>query len=189
MKPDLPIPLGRLRPVTVDDLDDIVALLHDKQVRRYLCDDTILPRQTVEAIIERSIASDADGLGLWVIDSQEKDGTSGTVGIAGLEPVSEAADVAPAMSGGIEPTIALSPKCWGRGLAGQALAALIGHARQSLGLSRLVATVDEPNTPSHRMMARCGFKEIGRAPGPANDLMLYELALTELDVSNRSPEH
>lgn len=173
MKRCLPLSRGQLRPARADDLDGLVTLLHDSQVRRYLCDDTLLPRETVAEMLARSEQLDADGLGLWVIEH------GGFAGIAGLEPVSAEAGAAPAMAGGIEPIIALAPGHWGQGLAGAALDALVLHARNTLGLSRLVAAVDQPNARSHRLMQRCGFTVMGTTPGPAHELVLYELTLAD----------
>ena len=54
MKPVLPVPNGRLRPSRESDLDDLTRLLRDPQVRRYLCDDIDLPRETVAEMLTRS---------------------------------------------------------------------------------------------------------------------------------------
>ena len=168
MKPCLSLPRGRLRPATADDLDGLVRLLHDRGVRRYLCDDTVLPRETVAEMLAHSEQLESRGLGLWVIEHMR----DGFAGIAGLQPVSTEAGAAPAMAGGVEPLIALDPKYWGQGLAGKALNALILYARGSLGLSRLVAAVDRPNARSHRLMRRCGFTAMGSIPRPAHELVL-----------------
>ena len=179
MKPCLSLPGGRLRPVTAGDLDDLVRLLRDEEVRRYLCDNTVLARETVAEMLASSARLDAGGLGLWVIAHR----SGHFAGIAGLEPVSAEAGAAPAMAGGIEPIVALHPQYWGEGLAGDALNALILHARGALGLSRLVAAVDRPNARSHRLMKRCGFTVMGSTPGPANELVLYELPLGNDEAS------
>ena len=174
MKPSLSMPRGRLRPARADTLDDLVRLLHDEAVRRYLCDDIVLPRAAVAAMLARSEHLESRGLGLWVIGPRH----GGFAGIAGLQPVSAEAAAAPVMAGGVEPLIALDPTHWGHGLAGEALDALIQYARGSLGLSRLVAAVDRPNARSHRLMQRQGFTATGRAPGPTDDeLVLYTLPL------------
>ena len=175
MKPCLSIPGGRLRPATADDLDRLVKLLHEEEVRRYLCDDTVLPRETIAAMLARSDRLDTQGLGLWAIE----DTRAGFAGVAGLEPVSDEAGASPTMAGGVEPIIALGPGYWGRGLAAAALGGLVRYARGPLGLSRLVAAVDAPNVRSHRLMLRCGFAVVDRAPGPAHELELYELRLGE----------
>ena len=174
MKPCLSLPRGRLRPAVADDLDGLVRLLHDEAVRRYLCDDIVLPRETVAAMLAHSEQMESQGLGLWVIEHMGER----FAGIAGLQPVS----AAPAMAGGIEFIIALNPEYWGQSLAGEALGALILYARDSLGLSRLVGAVDQPNARSHRLMQRCGFAALGRTPGPANELVLYELPLGQAEA-------
>jgi len=181
MKPCLSLPEGRLRPATAGDLDGLVRLLHDAAVRRYLCDDSILPRETVAAMLEQSAQLDSRGLGLWVIEQAGET----FAGVAGLQPVPDEAGTAPALAGGVEPVIALRPECWGQSLAGAALEALIHHARVSLGLPRLVAAVDRPNARSHRLMQRCGFTAMGKAAGPANELVLYALPLGDAAAPQR----
>lgn len=175
MKPDIPIPSGRLRPATAEDLDGVVKLLHDEHVRRYLCDDVLLPREAVTAMLVRSDRLNTQGLGLWILER----GREGFAGIAGLEPVSAEVGTSAGMAGGVEPIIALRPDCWGQGLASAGLAAVVRYARDTLGLLRLVAAVDQPNARSHRLLERCGFAVIGTAPGPAHDLILYELPFHE----------
>ena len=175
MKPDLELYPGRFRPATPDDLETLISILHDRQVRRYLCDDTALPRETVADLLVQSDQLDRRGLGLWMIEL----GDDGVVGVAGLEPVSEDLEDVPHMEGGIEPLIALSPDHWGRGLASQAMNALIRYAERTLGLSQLVAAVDQPNDRSLQLMERCGFEPVGRTPGPANELVLYRRRLIE----------
>ncbi len=181
MKPCLSMPRGRLRPASANDLDGFARLMHDEQVRRYLCDDNVLPRATLAAMLANSKQLDSRGLGLWVVESMR----DCFAGITGLQPVSMQASAAPAMVGGVEPIIALNPEHWGQGLAGEALDAMILYARGSLGLSRLVAAVDQPNARSQSLMRRCGFTAMGGAPGPAKELVLYELPLGE--ASQGSP--
>ncbi len=162
-----------MRRATADDLDKIETILHNDDVRLYLCDNTILPRETIDGMLTRSEQLAAKGLGLWIIEQ-----ASGTIiGVAGLEPVSAEIDANPVMAGGIEPIIAISRENWGRGLASEAMTALIHYACNSLQLSELVAAVDEPNTRSHRLMESCGFVPVGRTNGPANELILYRLQL------------
>ena len=146
----------------------------------------LLPRDTVAEMLARSDGLDADGLGLWIVE-QKGDGSAG---IVGLEPVSAMGSVWPLMAGGmvggIEQIIALAPRFIGRGLATKALEAVIGHARQTLSLERLVAAVDEPNARSHRLMARAGFQVMGRAAGPVHALVLYAKTLAEPPALVRS---
>ncbi|CAD6003559.1 Acetyltransferase [Agreia sp. COWG] len=52
----------------------------------------------------------------------------------------------------------------GRGLASAALAAVVSHCRDELGLHRLEASVLAHNAASRRVLARAGFDSIGLAP-------------------------
>jgi RimJ/RimL family protein N-acetyltransferase len=58
--------------------------------------------------------------------------------------------------------------------AAEALDTVLAHAFGSLRLSRLVALVDEPNTRSHALMERTGFRMIGVGTGPRYTLRAYE---------------
>ncbi|MCY6381386.1 GNAT family N-acetyltransferase [Hoeflea prorocentri] len=176
MKTKLPIPSGTLRPTLSGDAGNILGLLQEKNVRRFLCDDKVLTRAEVADIVTEGERLDAKGMGYWVIEHAQK----GFAGIVGLTPVSAEASVSPKMTNGVEPTIAVLPDMCGRGLASEAMDAIIDYARSTLGLSRLVAAVDKPNTRSHRLMLRSGFSQKGTAPGPAHLLVLYECDLQSL---------
>jgi RimJ/RimL family protein N-acetyltransferase len=166
-----------LRPATEADQDVLWLLLTDRQVRRYLCDNRILSRGEVEAILADSMAQWPAGMGLWLLRGHDEN----VVGCIGLYPVS--ADIlahAPHLAGEIEPMIALVPDCWGLGLAAEALAAAVAYAFDSLGLERLVAVVDEPNERSHRLMRRVGFTPTGTtATGPCYPLRTWRMARSD----------
>jgi ribosomal-protein-alanine N-acetyltransferase len=162
----------RLAPVTTADTESLADLLAEPDVRRYLCDDEILPRETVVALIERSMALAASGLGLWSV------ATDNDLWIAcvGLLPVSEAAlSARPDFVGEVEPIIALATRVWGRGYAAEALSTAAAYGIGTLSLPRLVALVDEPNVRSHALLRRVGFNEIGTGPGPRHRLHAYEI--------------
>lgn len=57
----------------------------------------------------------------------------------------------------------LHPGHWGRGLAHEALSAVIPHNFASLPIDRIKADVDPRNGASLRLLARLGFVETGRA--------------------------
>jgi [ribosomal protein S5]-alanine N-acetyltransferase len=174
MLPILATPRLALCPATEADLDALWRLLTDPQVRRYLCDDRVLARAEVQAMLAEDIELEAAGLGLWLL----RDRAEQFVGCVGLHPVSsEIVAHAPDLAGEIEPTIALAPDHWGRGLAAEGLTAVVTYAFKTLGLERLVAVVDEPNTRSHPLMLRVGFTPTGTtATGPCYPLRTWRLA-------------
>jgi len=159
----------RLTPATEADLDPLCALLWRPEVRRYLCDDIVFPREQIAGGLARSVANWGDGLGHWTI----RDRAGVRLGFVELKHAP--AEIAAELAGQVEPGIALAPEYWGRGFAAEALRAAILHAFGTLRLPRLVGTVDEPNLDSHRLMARVGFVRTGQAPGPAYPQVIYRL--------------
>ncbi|MFM1815208.1 MAG: hypothetical protein RLZ98_1903 [Pseudomonadota bacterium] len=175
MKPVFAAAFGSLRPAVMADTDALVELLHDPDVRRYLCDDVLVPRSFVEEKLEASLALDAEGLGLWILD---KPG-AGMIGIAGLQPASWKAPHLALPEPAIEILIALFPAHWGRGIASSAVRTLIDYAASGCCLSRIVAAADAPNERSHRLLSRSGFRVLGTTPGPAHENLVYDLTLAE----------
>jgi RimJ/RimL family protein N-acetyltransferase len=175
-----------LRAASAADLDALWHLLTDPQVRRYLCDDRILTRAEVQTILAQDIAHGPAGMGLWLLH----DDSTRVVGCVGLHPVPpDIVAHAPDLAGEVEPTIALAPDHWGRGLAAEALAAAVAYAFATLGLERLVAVVDEPNERSHRLMLRICFTATGTtATGPCHPLRIWRLARSTFQPASAPPQ-
>jgi RimJ/RimL family protein N-acetyltransferase len=160
-----------LRPATAADLDALHRLLTDPQVRRYLCDGQVFPREQVAGMLADAAALAPRGLGWWSI---ERAGSA--IGLLALQPVSAAAlPHVPHLAGEVEPTVALAPAHWHRGYAVEALGAAVRHAFGTLGLPRLVAMTDAPNAASQAMLARSGFVKTGETTGPAWPQWTYRL--------------
>lgn len=76
----------------------------------------------------------------------------------------------------------LHPDCWGRGLATEALSAILDHVFAAHDLGAVTADVDPRNQASLRLLARLGFEETGRAActyevaGEASDSVYLALA-------------
>lgn len=175
MLPVLATPRLALRPVADCDLDAVWRLLTDADVRRYLCDDKLFDRATVAGIIADCMAHAPAGMGMWVA---LHDG--GFAGIVALKPViPDMVDCAPHLRGEVEPTIALSPELWGKGLAGEALGAVLRHGFETLDFPRIAAVCDVPNLASARMLGRAGFRGTGEYPG-----VYYRILTWMLDRPN-----
>lgn len=143
-----------LRPVELGDGDALHAVFTEPGVRQYLFDDILLTREDtrkhVEAVCDH---------GAWVICL---DGV--IVGLTALRPV----------GGDRELMIAVSERCWGRGVAFEAARAAMRHGFEVLKLDRILAAVDLPNERSHRLMARLGFVANGETEGPKYRARTYE---------------
>ncbi len=146
-EPRIRTPRLELHPCGFDDLDALHALWTDPDVRRWLWDDVVIPRERVAQVIEESVGSfDAHGFGIWVL---RQPGEDRPIGFAGLRFV-EGSDE-------IELLYGLAPTRWGTGFATEASRALLDHAFRELALERIAGRVDTPNRESVRVLERLGM--------------------------------
>jgi len=160
------IETGRLTlsPAAAGDLDALLELWREPEVRRYLWNDRELSREKAAGILDGAIAASEHGAGLWTVRVGDDDALAGCVG---LRPTEQPA---------IEPLAAFHPRHWGRGYATEALGALLDHAFGTLGLAWLSAIVAEPDTGSARLLERLGFRRTEMAMGQKHLLIAYALA-------------
>jgi len=137
----------RLRPLAPEDADALHALWTDPKVRRWLWDDDVIPRETVDTVIADGVASfAAHGYGHWTIADAA---TGEFVGFCGLRRVGD--------TGEVELLYALAPTFWGKGYATEAAQAVLAHGFDRVGLGRIVAQTDVPNAASVRVLERLGM--------------------------------
>ena len=75
----------------------------------------------------------------------------------------------------------LRPDCWGRGLASEAVAAVIAHGFGGLRLTRLAAAVQSANRAAARVLEKNGFvcvekRTVAIASGTLRDCAFYRLS-------------
>jgi ribosomal-protein-alanine N-acetyltransferase len=154
-----------LRPVAPGDGDALHALFTEPGVRQYLFDDILLTRADSQKHLEAALAHDA-----WTV---EVDGL--IVGFTSLRPVGDDREL----------TIAVSERCWGRGVAFEAAQAALRHGFEVLKLDRILAGVDLPNERSHRLMTRLGFVPTGETHGPKYRARTYEVSAAAWSTSSK----
>ncbi len=162
---ELRTPRLLLSPIGPEEEEAFFSFLNEPQVRRYLCDDLPVPRELVQAHIAQSQRSFREwGFGLFSIFLVEEPGTF--IGFTGLGHIDDSEDV--------EVWYALSPECWGRGLATEAAEAMLRFGFEQLGLRELWAGADLDNAASFRVMERLGMTRVGeRLVGPRRMRALY----------------
>lgn len=99
------------------------------------------------------------GFGVWAV---ERSDTGAFIGCIGLHPIAEPLP----HSGEFEVMWRLHPDHWLRGYGAEGAAAVLAHARQSLGLPRIWAMTAERNVPSRALMAHLGMKPEGAFEHP-----------------------
>lgn len=133
--------------MTDDDLDDMAALLGDPHVMRHYP----RPRSRAEAldwIRWNQGLYEREGYGLWVVRLRATGEFAGDCGLTPQE-VDGLVDV--------ELGFHVRAKWQRRGLATEAAVACREHARQVLGVRRLIAIIAPENKPSQRVAEKAGL--------------------------------
>lgn len=140
----------RLRPLAADDLDHMVELDADPEVRRHVDQPEAPTREAVERTMPRRLArfGAGDEPVFWAAESKE-DGAF--LGWFHLRPVPEHA-------GWLDLGYRLRREAWGRGYATEGAAALVERAFTRLGAERVVAHALEANAASRRVLEKAGLR-------------------------------
>jgi RimJ/RimL family protein N-acetyltransferase len=154
------------RPIGVDDVDAFHALVRDDHVRRYMMDGNLFPREWSEGHVHKSQALFASrGVGLWLAHDKR---TQELIGFCGFLVLPEVHDVP-------ELVYALPGRFTGRGLATEMARAVIAEARRHAGFDEILASVDDVNVASLRVLQKLGFEPTGTQPGAFGTMRLMHL--------------
>lgn len=138
------------------DLPQVFAVYSDPQAMRFVGDgQPLTPEQAREwmDVTARNYAT--RGYGMFALEDRASGAVVGFCGI--VHP-----------GGQPEPEVkyAFLQQAWGRGLATEAVAALLAHAHRAFGLERVIATVAEGNAGSQRVMDKVGARLVQRRDRP-----------------------
>ena len=162
------------RPVTAAGLDDFHRLVQDDHVRRYLMDGELLPREWTEQRVRDSIALfERCGVGLWLAHQRE---TGDVVGFCGFLDI-------PSVHPQPQLVYAMFERYTGQGCATEMARASIAEARRHSGFSTVVASVDEANGASVRVLEKLGFRRASRRLGAFGDVLVLVLEASCVDVN------
>lgn len=165
----------QLRAIRPDDLKVVYAGLSDREVTRYY-DVHLATLEEARTQMQWFSRNERNGTGRWwaICDQRNPRDYSPMIGACGInadEPANGAAEIG----------YWLLPSYWGQGLASEAVAALVEHARTLGTLSTLLARVDRPNTGSSKILMRLGFTEEDAADvadkALDDDEVMYKLVL------------
>jgi ribosomal-protein-alanine N-acetyltransferase len=165
----------RLRPLALDDVDDLHRIMTDPDVRRYLWDDRAMTREEAQSVIRDSVGSFATrGFGLWMVIQVGSGALLGFCGLrcAGDPPEVDAPEGDPPE---VELLYCLVPSHWGRGLATEAARAALRYGFEENGIERIVAGADAANEASVRVMERAGMTFQKRATSGQRELVYFAI--------------
>lgn len=107
------------------------------------------------------------GYGYWSFVDRESGTFLGNGGLASFERG------IPELAGYPEAGWAFVPEAWGRGLATEATAAILGWADEVLGRPEIRCIIDPGNAASQRVAAKLGFEAMGEVDFPPGKTGLY----------------
>jgi ribosomal-protein-alanine N-acetyltransferase len=163
-------PRMRLRPISPEDVDALHALWTDPDVRRYLWDDRIIPRETVEEIVAQSLATfESEGYGFFALELQDQAGD--LIGFCGHRR----ADV----EGQIELLYGIHPTYWGEGLVAEAAHEVLRFGFESCDFDQVIAATDTPNQQSVRVLQKLGMTFECRREFHGLDTVFYSMTRSE----------
>ena len=139
-----------LRQFTPDDIDNLLVLDSDVEVRRYLDMPTPPTRENIaEHILPRFIAyyTQYEGYGFWAAIEKT---SHAFLGWFHFRPAAEDRE-------GVELGYRLQRLAWGKGYATEGAQALIRKGFLELGVRRVVATALAANIASIRVMEKAGL--------------------------------
>jgi RimJ/RimL family protein N-acetyltransferase len=184
-----PITTARLtiRPFTPDDTAAFAARRSDPEVARYQNWTAPYPVETAEGIVTELVAMDGPEKGEWWM-AIVADRTSGQVFGDLAFHLSEDGNTA-------EVGYSFAPEHWGHGYAVEALDALIDHAFDTLGVTRIFGMLHPDNPASAMVMERCGFVFEGHTrssfwlDGEVSDDWIYGLLREDRQKWRDRPRH
>jgi RimJ/RimL family protein N-acetyltransferase len=152
----------RIRPLRVEDLEDLYAIYSDPRVERWIGPHS---REAVRVELGFHVAHQAEhGWSLWGLEALD---TGRFVGDCGIQPLALAG---PEVELGYD----LHPEIWGRGLATEAAQAVVQLAFGPLAIDRLVAAVKPHHLASRHVLEKVGLTPAGEREVYGEPMLMYE---------------
>lgn len=166
-----------LRPFRLDDAAAVAAYATREAFWRYLQLEPQTPAMSAEYVAKRVSGGQPDADGHWTFAAETRAGGEmiGAFRIGARSPRNRSGDLG----------YGLHPDWWGRGLATEAVHAMLSFGFATLGLHRVFATADVSNERSWRVMERVGMRREGVLRGDKlvrgewRDSVLYAILAEE----------
>lgn len=150
-----------LREFDADDAPFVLELLNSRGFVEGIADRGVRTIEAAQAYIEERIVGGyrQHGFGMWAVLVK---GEAEPVGMAGLvkRDVLEHPDVG----------YAFLERAWGRGYAQEAAAGVLRYARETLGLSTILAITNPDNRASQRVLEKVGLRYVETRELPGWDV-------------------
>jgi [ribosomal protein S5]-alanine N-acetyltransferase len=159
-----------LRPIARDDADALHELWTNKEVRRYLWENRVLPLEAVHGIIASSVEfHGTHGSGFYSVRTAMEPGK--IVGFCGHR----------AFEAGTETELlyGMHPDYWSKGLGTEAARRVLAHGFTQCDFERIIASTDTPNQRSVKVLQRLGMSFDRRQQRHGLDTVFYSMTKRE----------
>lgn len=172
-----------LSPLTLTDTDLCLELWTDPEVVEFICElpTAALIREEMPDAIKRG---GNGGIGIWCISDRRSGEKLGETYLLPLPVDEEDTDFSLVVMGQmpdaeIEIGYFLRPSAWRHGYATEVCKRLLQFAFQEVSLNEVVATVDENNEASKRVLEKSGLLDRGRTRCYGKDSPIYRISRDE----------
>ncbi|MFC5460332.1 GNAT family N-acetyltransferase [Massilia niabensis] len=160
----------RLRHMAASDAAFMLDLLNEPSYLRFIGDRGV---RTLDAARDYILGGPADmlrrlGFSFYVVELEESGSPVGVCGLAKRDFLDD-----------VDIGYAFASPHWGQGYAYEAASAVLAHAKNDIGLKRIVATVRPDNAASIRLLEKLGlrFERSIEPAGHTPELHLFGMAL------------
>jgi ribonuclease HII len=170
--PEIETARARLRMFTLDDLDDLHAILSDPEVVRHVGTGLPITREETEAALKSIISHwERRGTGRWAVTDKASGRLIGWAGLRLLE-------------GTPEVVYLLTKDYWGNGLATEVARACLSYGFDRRHFGRIVAIAMPANLASQRVMEKLGMRREGEARYYGYDVVRYAILREEFTAGD-----
>ena len=140
----------RLNQISKEDLQALLFLRSDPEVMRYIDRPRAEGPEDILQFLELIEQELKEGKGIaWAIRLHDSPDLIGYIGYWRMQPSNYRSEVG----------YALHPEHQGKGLAREALEAVIGFGFKQMGLHSIEANINPGNDASRQLLLRCGFQK------------------------------
>lgn len=157
-----------LRKLSVDDAEFILDLLNQPSFIHYIGDRGVRTLEDAKRYILAGAVTSYERFGFGLYLTQLAEGQI-PIGICGLVKRDSLKDA--------DVGFAFLPQYWSKGYALESATAVLGYARNTLGLKRILGITTPDNLGSIRVLEKAGlkFERIIQLPGEKTELKLFVL--------------
>jgi RimJ/RimL family protein N-acetyltransferase len=160
-----------LRPHVAGDWDAVYALWSDVETSRFISATPSSREQSWAQLLRYMGLWPALGFGYFAVVDKSTNAFIGEIGLADFHR-----DIVPSLEGTAEMGWILMPHMWGKGIASEAVAAILHWYSQSPNPRPVSCIIDKNNVASVKLALKCGFEEIARTPYRDSETITFRLA-------------